>query len=263
MSTNFAKTLVWKQDYDVILLRHKQRTPNTNDYPLPLHETPPWNVSVYATVHDGVLKLNSSKFTFTSADLNIFVIFNAKSVVLNRRQGHNEGGKGTQSPRRRITAGGAEKSQKCHKHFLQYSAFPSERPQVEHGGAKFASCPGRHLTSLRPWLGGAPPQGGGINRFRGGTYLLSRAALIVHYRWRVAKSIDFILKVYLYLPMTKNDFSWLSKYLFVVDLRFDTMLYSNLCNENSVAGYIKCLRGPQVPHPCLMRCATWTLWSIY
>jgi len=40
MSTNFAKTLVWKQDYDVNLWRHKQRTPNTNDYAMPLNETP-------------------------------------------------------------------------------------------------------------------------------------------------------------------------------------------------------------------------------
>jgi len=32
MSTKFAKTLVWKQDYDVILWRHKERTTNTNDY---------------------------------------------------------------------------------------------------------------------------------------------------------------------------------------------------------------------------------------
>ena len=40
MSRNFAKTLVWKLDYDVILWRHKQRTPNTNDYPMPLNETP-------------------------------------------------------------------------------------------------------------------------------------------------------------------------------------------------------------------------------
>jgi len=30
MSTNFAKTLVWKQDYDVKVWRHNQRTPNTN-----------------------------------------------------------------------------------------------------------------------------------------------------------------------------------------------------------------------------------------
>jgi len=49
MSTNFAKTLVWKQDYDVILWRHKQPTPNTNDYPMPLNETSPWKVSAYAT----------------------------------------------------------------------------------------------------------------------------------------------------------------------------------------------------------------------
>jgi len=25
--------------------------------------------------------------------------------------------------------------------------------RFEHGGAKLASCPGRHLTSLRPWMG--------------------------------------------------------------------------------------------------------------
>jgi len=24
----------------------------------------------------------------------------------------------------------------------------------DHGGAKFTSCPGRHLTSLRPWISG-------------------------------------------------------------------------------------------------------------
>ena len=50
MSTNFAKTLVWKQDYDVKLWRHKQRTTNTNDYPMSLNETPPWKFCAYATV---------------------------------------------------------------------------------------------------------------------------------------------------------------------------------------------------------------------
>jgi len=49
MSTNFAKTLVWKQDYDVKLRRHNQRTPNTNDYPMPLNESLPWKFSAYAT----------------------------------------------------------------------------------------------------------------------------------------------------------------------------------------------------------------------
>jgi len=40
-----------------------------------------------------------------------------------------------------------------------------------------------------------------------------------------------------------------------MDLRFDTTLHSNLGNENSVAGHIKCspgshlAHGPQVPHP--------------
>ena len=32
--------LVWKQDYDVKLWRHNQRTPNKNDYPMPLNEPP-------------------------------------------------------------------------------------------------------------------------------------------------------------------------------------------------------------------------------
>jgi len=46
---------------------------------------------------------------------------------------------------------GAEKSQQCHMYayFLQYSAFGCK---FEHGGAKLASCPGHHLTSLRPYL---------------------------------------------------------------------------------------------------------------
>ena len=40
LSTSFAKTLVWKHEYDVELCRHKQHTPNTNDYYIPLNETP-------------------------------------------------------------------------------------------------------------------------------------------------------------------------------------------------------------------------------
>jgi len=35
-----------------------------------------------------------------------------------------------------------------------------------------------------------------------------------------------------------------------MDLRCDAMLRSNLGNENSDEGHIKCSRGPQVPHPC-------------
>jgi len=58
-------------------------------------------------------------------------------------QGRNEGGKGGTilgAPiydggaellqGRRMTAGGAEKSQQCHKYFLQYSKFAFERTQI-------------------------------------------------------------------------------------------------------------------------------------
>jgi len=61
-------------------------------------------------------------------------------------------GKGSQFPGRRITAGGAKKSQQCHKYFRQYSTFASEKHQVRTRGAKLASWPGRHLASLRPWV---------------------------------------------------------------------------------------------------------------
>jgi len=43
MSRNFARTLVWKHEYDVKLWRHKQRTPNTNDHHMSLNETPQEN----------------------------------------------------------------------------------------------------------------------------------------------------------------------------------------------------------------------------
>jgi len=40
-----------------------------------------------------------------------------------------------------------------------------------------------------------------------------------------------------------------SKYLLIMELRFEVMLYSNLGNENSDADNIKCSRGSQVSHP--------------
>ena len=49
MSTNFAKTLVRKHEYDVKLWRHKQRIPSTNDHHMPLTETFPWKFSAYTT----------------------------------------------------------------------------------------------------------------------------------------------------------------------------------------------------------------------
>jgi len=39
------------------------------------------------------------------------------------------------------------------------------------------------------------------------------------------------------------------KYLLIVELPFDSMLYSNLGNENSDVVHIKCSCEPQVPPP--------------
>jgi len=107
-------------------------------------------------------------------------------------QGITKGGKGVTTPRApnyyggaeslrgcRMTTGGVKKSQQCQQctffntvhlvqnaptmYFLQYKnaqqctffntvhVFPKDL-RFEHGGAKLDSCPGRHLTSLRPWL---------------------------------------------------------------------------------------------------------------
>jgi len=40
------------------------------------------------------------------------------------------------------------------------------------------------------------------------------------------------------------------KYLLFMELCFGAILYSKLGHENSDVGNIKCLRMPQVPHPC-------------
>jgi len=56
-------------------------------------------------------------------------------------QGRNEEGHNSREP---ITEGAAEKSQ-CQQHVLQYITFASKDLRFEHGDAKLASCPGRHL----------------------------------------------------------------------------------------------------------------------
>jgi len=49
MSTNFTKTLVWKQDYDVKFWRHKQRTNKYKWLPYVTEWNPPWKFSAHAT----------------------------------------------------------------------------------------------------------------------------------------------------------------------------------------------------------------------
>jgi len=58
MSTNFAKTLVWKHVNDVKLWRHKQRTQNTNGHLWPWTKPPQWKFSAYATAsHHAIHRL--------------------------------------------------------------------------------------------------------------------------------------------------------------------------------------------------------------
>jgi len=74
-------------------------------------------------------------------------------------QGRNEGGKGTLFPERRIAmgapndGGSAEKSQQCHKHFLQYSTFTCERPQVLLWGRQTSFLPRAPSYLVRPLAG--------------------------------------------------------------------------------------------------------------
>jgi len=44
VSTNFAKTLVWKHEYDVQLWHHEQWTRNKNDHHMPLNEPLPHEI---------------------------------------------------------------------------------------------------------------------------------------------------------------------------------------------------------------------------
>jgi len=59
-----------------------------------------------------------------------------------------------------MTAGGAEKSQRCHKHFLQYSKFASERPQVRKWGRQTCFLP----LSTPVFFNGVPPKQTEITR---------------------------------------------------------------------------------------------------
>jgi len=63
-------------------------------------------------------------------------------------RGVTRGARGAQLPGRRIIMGTPKNPNNATSTFFN-SRFASERPQVRTWGAKLASCPGRHLTSLR------------------------------------------------------------------------------------------------------------------
>ena len=66
------------------------------------------------------------------------------------------------------------------------------------------------------------------------------------YCWRITETINFILKVYYRLGRREDSLRLLSKYLLIVELRFDVMLHSNLGKENSDVGHNYCSGRPHL-----------------
>jgi len=101
---------------------------------------------------------------------------------------------------------GRRKSQPCHKYFvLQRSTFGPKDLRFEHEGVKLASCPGRHLTLLRPWIQGMRKNGyacGGANEevYR---RVWVRFPPLWRVDWYVAQSFLFIRMVF--EDMTAKD----------------------------------------------------------
>ena len=65
-----------------------------------------------------------------------------------------------QFPGRRINMGGAENPNSITSAFFNAMHLIPKDLRFEHGGAKVASCPGRHLTSLRLGCTGSMPETG-------------------------------------------------------------------------------------------------------
>jgi len=75
------------------------------------------------------------------------------TVTDGHMQGRNEGGTIPQVPNHHGGAKslrGSRKVQKCHKCLFNAVHFLSPDLSFEHGGAKLASCPERHLTRYAP-----------------------------------------------------------------------------------------------------------------
>jgi len=66
---------------------------------------------------------------------------------------------------------------------------------------------------------------------------------VVDNRWWAAKTIYLIHKFNLYLTMEIRDsLDIISKYLLVMEIHFDAIVYSKFGDEDSKAGHIKCSR---------------------
>ena len=112
-------------------------SPYSNDKaPLPYH----FYFDKLLTTHPLMQK------TWRKRQSNLF----RKTIEAMRKQGHNEGGRGTQFPERRITLGAAKNPENITSTFFNTVHLLPEHLRFEHGDAKLASYPGHHLTSSRP-----------------------------------------------------------------------------------------------------------------
>jgi len=71
---------------------------------------------------------NCNEYRLPALQVSRGVTRRGKGGTIPRAPIHYEGAESLQGCR--ITAGGAEKSQQCHKYFLQYSKFAFERTQI-------------------------------------------------------------------------------------------------------------------------------------
>ena len=94
-----------------------------------------------------LMKLLSPLFNILQ-NLKIFSSFRVKLFVCSEK-GRNDGGKRAQVPGLQITTVAPKNSNNVtNTPFNKVHLLPKNL-RFEHGGAKFASCPGRHFTSLR------------------------------------------------------------------------------------------------------------------
>ena len=99
----------------------------------------------------GALRHNCSGAPIFSIKTNVAWCPHNRGVTTEVQGGRNSPGAESLWGRQ-ITAGGAEKSQQCHKYFLPYSSFASERPQVRTWGGRqtcfLPRAPSDLVTSL-------------------------------------------------------------------------------------------------------------------
>jgi len=115
------------------------------------------------------------------------VLFRRCVLTFICRAGAYRGGKGQNDPCAESL--GSRKRQYC-KYCLQYVNVLPKDLKFEHRGAKLVSCPGRHLTSVRPWC-----------RVR------HRSKLENHYLTYVGNALSFV-QTWTYNSSNQTSCSW-------------------------------------------------------